>query len=212
MAIWKNVTSQKVPIFAFDQVAGAAETGDAGNITAQISIDGGSSAAVTDTNPTELDATNQAGVYLFDLTQAETNGNLIVITATSSTANVVIEPLILFTTVGDGTRVAVDTQAISGDTTAADNLEAAFDGTGSVTISADLAGTTQDFTTALTEAYANDNATFTPAQALYMLWSALAEFSIATTTITAKKLDGSTTAMTFTLDDASNPTSRTRAT
>ena len=66
--------------------------------------------------------------------------------------------------------------------------------------------------TALTEAYAADGAAATPAQLLYMIWSALAEFAITSTTITAKKLDGATTAMTFTLNDATNPTSRTRAT
>ena len=64
----------------------------------------------------------------------------------------------------------------------------------------------------MTEGYATDGSTATVAQMFYMLWSALSEFAIATTTITAKKLDGSTTAMTFTLDDATNPTSRTRAT
>lgn len=65
--------------------------------------------------------------------------------------------------------------------------------------------------TALTEAYATDGSTATPAQLLYMIWSALSEFSISGTTITAKKLDGSTTAMTFTLDSSTTPSSRTRA-
>lgn len=65
-------------------------------------------------------------------------------------------------------------------------------------------------TTAMTESYATDGATMTPAQALYMIWAALSEFAISGTTITAKKLDGSTTAMTFTLDSATDPTSRTR--
>lgn len=69
-----------------------------------------------------------------------------------------------------------------------------------------------DPTAALTESYAADGATFSTAQALYMLHSSLSEFSISGTTLTAKQLDGSTTAMTFTLDDATNPTSRTRAT
>lgn len=64
----------------------------------------------------------------------------------------------------------------------------------------------------LTESYAADGAAATPAQLLYMLLSAIAEFSISGTTITTKKLDGTTTAMTYTLDDATNPTSRTRAT
>ena len=71
---------------------------------------------------------------------------------------------------------------------------------------------TDALTVALTEGYATDGSTASVAQLLYMIWSALAEFAISSTTITAKKLDGSTTAMTFTLDDATNPTSRTRAT
>jgi hypothetical protein len=75
-----------------------------------------------------------------------------------------------------------------------------------------VAGTTGDFTTALTESYAADGATFTPAQALYMIWSKMAEMSISTTTMTTKKLDGSTQAMTFTLNDATTPSSITRAT
>lgn len=66
-------------------------------------------------------------------------------------------------------------------------------------------------TTAMTESYATDGATMTLAQACYMLLAVGAEFSISGTTLTCKKVDGSTTAMTFTLDDATNPTSRTRA-
>jgi len=66
--------------------------------------------------------------------------------------------------------------------------------------------------TALTESYAADGAAATPAQLLYLILALLSEFSISTTTLTAKKLDGSTTAATFTLDDATNPTSITRAT
>jgi len=67
-------------------------------------------------------------------------------------------------------------------------------------------------TTALTESYATDGATFTLSQALYMIWATVNEYSAAGTTITAKKLDGATTAMTWTLDDGTNPTSRTRST
>lgn len=62
------------------------------------------------------------------------------------------------------------------------------------------------------ESYAADGAQPTHSQMLYMLWSAMADFSIAGTTITCKKLDGSTTAMTFTLNSSTAPTSRTRAT
>lgn len=67
------------------------------------------------------------------------------------------------------------------------------------------------WTTAQTESYASDGSTATPAQLLYMILACVGEFSVSGTTITVKQLDGSTTAMTYTLDDASSPTSRTRA-
>jgi len=66
------------------------------------------------------------------------------------------------------------------------------------------------WTTAMTESYASDGAAMTPAQALYMILCSVSEFSISSTAITGKKLDGSTTAMTWTLNDATSPTSRTR--
>jgi hypothetical protein len=64
----------------------------------------------------------------------------------------------------------------------------------------------------MTESYAADGSTATPEQILYMIWSAVSEFAISGTTLTCKKLDGSAPAMTFTLDDGTDPTSRTRAT
>jgi len=73
-------------------------------------------------------------------------------------------------------------------------------------------GTDDILRSSLTEGYAADGATFTLEQGMYMLWSALQEFSIASTTITGKKLDGVTTSMTWTLDSSTSPTSRTRAT
>jgi len=96
MAIYKNKASQKVAVFAVD-ADGAAKTGDAANITAQISLDGAACAATNDTNPTELDATDAPGIYLFDLTQAETNANLIVLAADSSTSGVVLRPVVIYT-------------------------------------------------------------------------------------------------------------------
>jgi hypothetical protein len=66
-------------------------------------------------------------------------------------------------------------------------------------------------TTALTESYAADGAAGTLTQILYAIQQMLQEKSVSSTTMTVKKLDGSTTAMTFTLSDATNPTSITRA-
>ncbi len=76
----------------------------------------------------------------------------------------------------------------------------------------DLQNPASIFTTAMTESYAADGAAPTPAQLLFMLWSLLAESNVSGATLSAKKLDGSTVAMTFTLSDATNPVSITRAT
>lgn len=67
-------------------------------------------------------------------------------------------------------------------------------------------------TTQMTESYAADGVAPTLSQAVLLTQQALTEFGINSTTITVKKLDGATTAATFTLDDAAAPTSRTRAT
>lgn len=66
-------------------------------------------------------------------------------------------------------------------------------------------------TTAMTEAYATDGAAPTLTEAVLLTLQHLSESSISGTTKTVKKLDGSTTAATFTLDDATTPTAITRA-
>ena len=101
MGIKKNVASQKLAVYAYDPTVAAgtdpSKTGDAANITAQISLDGGTSAATNDVNPTELDATDQAGVYIFDLTQAETNAEMIMLSAVSATSNILLDPVQVLT-------------------------------------------------------------------------------------------------------------------
>lgn len=61
------------------------------------------------------------------------------------------------------------------------------------------------------ESYAADGAVPTPFQLLLMIWSAIAEATKVGTTVTTRRLDGTTVAMTFTLDSATAPTSVTRA-
>lgn len=126
---------------------------------------------------------------------------------------------------GGTTKLDVNVVQVSGDSTAADNLEAAYDGTGygiqaasaatSVAVSSvTAAGLTDIWTndgTGLTESYAADGAAPTPSQFLFMIWSCMHDFSISSTTITSKQLNDST-AMTWTINDATTPTSRTRAT
>lgn len=107
--MFKNVASQKVAVFAWDNAAGSAKTGDAANISAQISIDGGVTAATDDAVPSELDSTDAPGIYLFDMLQAETNGDLIVISPVSGTSDIVLRPVIIYTqaplaTIGDAIR------------------------------------------------------------------------------------------------------------
>ena len=62
-----------------------------------------------------------------------------------------------------------------------------------------------------TESYAADGVIPTLGQFLFMIMQRHAEFSKVTTTITVKKLDGTTTAMTYTLNDNTTPTSITRS-
>ena len=105
--MFKNVASQKLAVFAWDNASGAPKTGDAGNISAQISKDGAATAATNDVAPTELDATDAKGIYIFDMTQAETNANLVILSAVSSTADIDLQPVILYTvTVMRGTDSA----------------------------------------------------------------------------------------------------------
>src|SRR6056297_774443 len=129
----KNTASQKLTVFAFADAghasldAGEPVTGDAANITLKIEQDDdGTQSASNDTNPTEV----EDGQYRFDLTQAETNGDKLTFYPESSTAGVqvlALPSMVIYT------RVAVpdvNVSQISGDSTAADNLEAAADGTG----------------------------------------------------------------------------------
>jgi hypothetical protein len=69
------------------------------------------------------------------------------------------------------------------------------------------------FTRAMTESYNTDGAAPTLAQAMFLIMQMLTESNVAGTTVTVKKLDGSTTAATFTLSpDGTTPTGITRAT
>ncbi|MCP4263641.1 MAG: hypothetical protein GY774_39960, partial [Planctomycetes bacterium] len=66
-------------------------------------------------------------------------------------------------------------------------------------------------TDTLADSYAADGAQPTIGQAVLATLQLLTEKSVSSTTVTVKKPNGSTTAMTFTLDSATDPTSITRA-
>ena len=141
MILFKNTASQKVAVYAWDRVNGVPKTGDDANITAEISLDGAASAATDDANPTELDATDHPGIYIFNLTQAETNANLIIITPSSLTSSIVFEP---FTTI-------ISTQEVMRGTNSANTTVPDAAGTAS-----SLHSTTDDLIAALNNLSAAD--------------------------------------------------------
>ena len=104
MAIYKNQAGQKIAVYVYDATTASGtdpgKTGDAANITGEIALDGGTSAATNDVNPTQLEATDHPGIYLFDLTQAETNADMISIKAKSATSNILSDPVVIYTTPG----------------------------------------------------------------------------------------------------------------
>ena len=95
--MFKNVASQYVIVFAWDNAAGEPKTGDAGNITARVSKNSVDSAASNDVNPTEISNTTHKGLYAFLMSQSETNCDLLGLTAVSSTADIDIQPVLIYT-------------------------------------------------------------------------------------------------------------------
>jgi len=82
-----------------------------------------------------------------------------------------------------------------------------FDAPTSMLTTADLAamGNFQ-----MAEAYAADGVAPSRDQMQFMLWAALSQFVIQGTNINAKRLDGTTNAMVFKMDNPNNPTQRIR--
>ncbi len=66
-------------------------------------------------------------------------------------------------------------------------------------------------TTAMTESYSTDGSNATAAQTLYEIRQILSDFVISGSNILVKKKDGTTTALTLTMNDSTNPTSVTRS-
>lgn len=102
----RNVASQKWTVFAFSRTTNAPVTGDAANITAKIAVDDAAAGATNDTNPTEV----EDGYYVFDLTQAETNGKKLQILPESSTSNVQVigVPGVVYTTAANASLLGIN--------------------------------------------------------------------------------------------------------
>ena len=101
----KNVASQKVLVYAYNKLTGAAVTGDSGNFTKLVSKDGGATSSGGGSF-TEVVGT---GYYAYAPTQAETNCDLFLLVTASSTANVIVDEVIIYTRVDDSIETKLDT-------------------------------------------------------------------------------------------------------
>lgn len=99
-------------------------TGAAG-LDSEVSIDGGTFADCTN-EATEI--ATSSGVYYLDLTAAEMNGDTVAVIVKTSTSGAKTTTIVMYPEEAGDYRA--DVVQISGDTTAADNAESFFDGTG----------------------------------------------------------------------------------
>lgn len=112
-----------------------------------------------------------------------------------------------------GSIGSVDTGGIAAASFSAGAIDAAAIAADAIGASELAAGAVDEILNdALTDSVPADGALPTVRQSLYMIWQFLSERSVAGTTVTVRKADGTTALMTFTLDDGTNPTSITRAT
>ena len=153
---------------------------------------------------------NQRLVAVDDLTQSGGGGDLAAILGDTNELQADDTPTSIAAVQTTVDAIETDTQDIQGRLPSAlvgGRIDATVDGTGMESGAVDAILQRQ-----MTEGYNTDGTAPTLEQAMMGILQALTEFAISGTTITVKKLDGSATAMTFTLDDDTSPTSRTRAT
>lgn len=150
----KNTASQKVTVFAFDSTTNTPKTGDAANISAYISKDDGAVTQLTDTSATELDSTNAKGYYQFDISQTETNADKIILTAKSSTSNIVVvgAPAVIYTLPPNFTTTSIDASGRVDVAKIAGTSQTARDIGASVLLSAGTGTGQLDFTSGVVKA------------------------------------------------------------
>lgn len=106
----------------------------------------------------------------------------------------------------------LDTEIAAIQTAVVTTIPAQITALNNISIANVSTGVTTALTTALTEGYRATNATGSVRDLLYEVLQSISEFTITSTTKTVKKLDGSTTAKTYTLNDATTPTGITETT
>lgn len=118
MALKKNTA---VTGFTFAMVTPAGVDVTTGTPVGYYTLDGGTQTAIGDVTPVH----EGNGQWTVDLTAAEMNGDIVGLVFTHASAVTAT-----FTIITEPTNLLVDVVAISGDSAAADNLEANYDGTG----------------------------------------------------------------------------------
>jgi hypothetical protein len=106
--MFKNAAGQKISLFAYDVTTGLPKTGDAANLTAYVSKDFGAVTALTDTTATEKSAANAPGWYDFDVAQAESNADHALFSGKSTTANVIVVGMPIYTLPNRFTSLGID--------------------------------------------------------------------------------------------------------
>ena len=184
-----STASQEIPLGYFlDETDG--KTAETGLTIANTDIKLWKNGATTLANKNSGGATHiSGGIYyaVLDDTDTNTYGPMKIFVHVSGALPCVLECLVM-------------------EANAYDALYAAL-GTGYVEVEADALWTTQ-----MSDSVPADGTIPTREQSQYMNSQFLFERDVSGTTVTVKKVDGSTALMTLTLDDAANPTSITRAT
>lgn len=148
----KNVSSQKIALFAFTAADGTPKTGDAAQMTFYVNKDWGAVTALGDTSAAELSSTNAPGWYICDLTQGETNANALHFTGKSSTGGVVVVGALIFTRPANFTSLVIDSSGRA-DATA---VMVGPSGAATAQTAGDIIGDTNDIQTRLPAALTSD--------------------------------------------------------
>jgi hypothetical protein len=112
--MFKNVASQYGGFHAFNSTSHADISADGANCGIKLSKDfaapvaASSTAAITAVTSVGF----SGGLYKFELSQAETNCNCLIISVTSATANVVIKPQIIYTNPANFTATTISSAGL----------------------------------------------------------------------------------------------------
>jgi hypothetical protein len=87
--------SETIELLVIDTQLNQPKTGDAANLTAYLSIDGGALTELTTPGATEVDAVRAKGVYRFALSEAERTGSHWLFSGSSSTTGVSVIPAVI---------------------------------------------------------------------------------------------------------------------